>query len=357
MNVPRVTYKRSYLSKMIQSESTVQNYYSAIKNKLLSYKGVKSRISFNYESFNKGRVPCAKVNIKGKTLVMYLALKPSDYVGTKYFFTDVSSIAKYETVPMLIKVKSDRGLKYAFQLIEDMMGKHLGIAALVQNNIDYTMPYETDEQLIARGLIKLGGSKTAVAAATAVIEEKYGAINETPVYDDLVPQASEGSVGADEPEVKVKKVASKKTAKKGEKTEPVECASAETVIEAEPVAVKEESSSEPEINEEVIVPQNNGISTVKLEEPADEDVLVILAPLVESKNGKAIVNIDLISENFAAGETVSLDTLKEKNIIGFNVTYVKILARGNISKPVKVVANKYSLNAFKAIVNAGGEAK
>ena len=351
MNAPRVTYKRSYLSKMIQSESTVQNYYSALKNKLLSYKGVKSRISFNYESFNKGRVPCAKINIKGKTLVMYLALKPSDYVGTKYFFTDVSNIAKYEAVPMLIKVKSDRGLKYAFQLIEDMMGKHLGIAATVQNNIDYTMPYETDEQLIARGLIKLGGTKTAIAAATAVIEEQYGPINETPSYDDLVPTAPVAEANDGEPEEKPKrKVAAKKKAS-ADTEDTAEDKIEEVIVEETAVApcveVKAEESCAPVID----------VVEEKAEESVDtDDYLVVAVPLVESKNGKAIINVDVISENFAAGETVSLEALKERNVIAPNVRFIKILARGVILKPVTVVADKYSKNARLAIENAGGSA-
>ena len=98
-----------------------------------------------------------------------------------------------------------------------------------------------------------------------------------------------------------------------------------------------------------------------VEEKAEEsvvtdDYLVVTVPLVESKNGKAIINVDVISENFAAGETVSLEALKERNVIAPNVRFIKILARGVILKPVTVVADKYSKNARLAIENAGGSA-
>ena len=55
---------------------------------------------------------------------------------------------------MLIKVRSDRSLKYALELIEDMMTK-LGIEFESESLVDYTMPYESTESLVARELIKV----------------------------------------------------------------------------------------------------------------------------------------------------------------------------------------------------------
>ena len=55
---------------------------------------------------------------------------------------------------MLIKVKSERSLKYALELIEEMI-KKLEIEKGAEQNVDYTMPYETTEALAERDLVKI----------------------------------------------------------------------------------------------------------------------------------------------------------------------------------------------------------
>ena len=55
---------------------------------------------------------------------------------------------------MMLKVRSDRGVKYALELIDDMMQKY-EIPEGVEQNEDYHLPYETTEELVRRGLVKL----------------------------------------------------------------------------------------------------------------------------------------------------------------------------------------------------------
>ncbi len=153
-----VRYKRSFMAKLIQSDDTIKDYYTLIKNYLLSYEKVRSRISWHFDSFNLGRKQLAKINIRGKTLVVYLALDPNEFKDSKYLFEDVSAYAKYAKIPMKLKVKSDRGAKYAIELITIMMEK-LGCAKLSEmSEVDYRLPYEPDRPLIQRGLIKVLGS-------------------------------------------------------------------------------------------------------------------------------------------------------------------------------------------------------
>lgn len=71
---------------------------------------------------------------------------------------------------------------------------------------------------------------------------------------------------------------------------------------------------------------------------------------------KAFINVDTISDNFEAGETVTLKELKEKRLVARNVCYVKILARGVINKPLTVKAQSFSANAVKMIALTGGTA-
>ncbi len=149
-----IRFRRSYMSRLIQSTEKVQSFYTAIKNQLLSYKGVKARGSWNYEAFNKGRIQCCKLNIKGKTLIVNLNLDPSAYNINKYHFIDCSAKPKYAKVPMMMKVRSERALKYTLELIDEMM-KGLGVPQIDVPAVDYHMPYESTEELAKRGLVKI----------------------------------------------------------------------------------------------------------------------------------------------------------------------------------------------------------
>ncbi len=148
-------YRRSFMSRLVQSQGDVQAYYSEIKNKLLSYKGVKGRISWGNESFNKGRTYIAKVNAKSKTLYLYLALDPATLEEGAYNFEDMSGKKKYENVPVLIKIKGPRKLKYALELIDKICQENLALPEVKNfEPTDYTVPYWTTEELVKTGLVK-----------------------------------------------------------------------------------------------------------------------------------------------------------------------------------------------------------
>ena len=148
-------YRRSFMSRLVQSQGDVQAYYGEIKNKLLSYKGVKGRISWGNESFNKGRNYIAKVNAKSKTLYLYLALDPATLEEGAYNFEDMSAKKKYENVPVLIKIKGPRKLKYALELIDRICNDNLALPAVKNfEPADYTVPYWTTEELVKTGLVK-----------------------------------------------------------------------------------------------------------------------------------------------------------------------------------------------------------
>ncbi|MCH5159354.1 MAG: uL15 family ribosomal protein [Clostridiales bacterium] len=76
---------------------------------------------------------------------------------------------------------------------------------------------------------------------------------------------------------------------------------------------------------------------------------------IADKTKTGIVNVDVLSKVFEAGEKVTLDEIK-KRVVGFNkkITYVKVLARGVVDKPLIVEADDYSLDAVKMILLTGG---
>ena len=154
-----VRYNKSFKARLIQSSNEVKGYYSELKNALLSYKKVKSRISWNYDSFNAGRNKIAKFNVRGRTLKLYLALNPDDYADTKYK-VERSERKRYEEVPCLYKITNPRRVKYAAELIAAVAEK-FSLAQGEEHSENFYLPYETTEALIKKELIKELVSETA----------------------------------------------------------------------------------------------------------------------------------------------------------------------------------------------------
>ncbi len=149
-----VRYRKSFTARLILSSNDVKEYYSMIKNAFLSFKGVKVRTSWNYETFNRGRNALGKLYIRGKTLVLCLAHDVSEYEGSKYHFKDVSEKAKYRGVPMLLKVKSSRGVRYAVDLIGELMEKKdIPIGNI--SDEDFRPEEMTMDELVEKKLVKV----------------------------------------------------------------------------------------------------------------------------------------------------------------------------------------------------------
>ncbi len=68
------------------------------------------------------------------------------------------------------------------------------------------------------------------------------------------------------------------------------------------------------------------------------------------------INLDVIAKKFAAGELVTPERLKEKHLIPRKTDHVKILARGNLTKPLVVEAHDFSRAAEEMLKAVGGEA-
>jgi large subunit ribosomal protein L15 len=69
----------------------------------------------------------------------------------------------------------------------------------------------------------------------------------------------------------------------------------------------------------------------------------------------ALVNLNVIEDHFAAGDTVDLETLRAKKLLGKGDSVIKILANGEITKAVTVKAAKFSAAAAAKIEAAGGK--
>jgi len=68
----------------------------------------------------------------------------------------------------------------------------------------------------------------------------------------------------------------------------------------------------------------------------------------------AVVNLDTLAERFDAGTVVTPELLRESGVIRSARQPIKVLARGDISKKLTVLAHKFSGKAAEKIAAAGG---
>ncbi len=148
---------KSFMGKLAQTTEKNLAYYSEIKNHLLAYKKVNDRTSWNYDSFNLGRDTKAKITVRGKTLILLLALDPKEFEDSKYYCYDESGTKKFADVPLLIKVKSNRALKHAKELIDIMMKDVEKRARFTAKS--YEIQPMDDEALVLAGMAKYVKSK------------------------------------------------------------------------------------------------------------------------------------------------------------------------------------------------------
>ena len=342
-----IRYSRSVTANIIQGEESVKDFYSQIKNYILSYKGVKSRFSWKFDSFNKGRVHLFKIKVRGKTVKLYCAIAPEELDQARYHY-EVTESKQCADVPTALKIKSALGLKKAKEVVDLVMAKLEIVKNPKAQEVDYVAayPYEDTPTLVAKGLIKelkaSADDEAPVAEETPAIEE---VVEETPVEEEPVEEVVEETPVEEEP------VVEEVVEEEPVEEEPV----VEEVVEEEPV---EEEPVEEVVEEAPVVEQvdaesaHNIIEEKHIEVVVEEDVDYITA----KDNKKCIVNIDTLSQAFNAGDVVDLAALKAKGLVDKKAKSVKVLARGVLDKPLTVKAGTFSDTAVEMIVLTGGHA-
>ena len=329
-------YDKSFEAKLIQGGAKLKSYYTELKNELLSYQKVTARRSWHHEAFRRGRVTVAKLAIRGKTLRLYLALDPAPYEESKYLVEDASSVAKFAKTPLLYRIKNDRRCRYAKDLIAAAMAAVETEQGEVGSEPYGDLPYEDTQTLLERGLVRIIEVRRRAEHAGMVVlpvEEEY--------EEDEEPaeEISEEEIAEEEP--------------------------IEELVEEEPVEepIEEEPEEEPapaphpvtveEVREEHRV-SVAAAETLMADEEAE--LLVELSERESDRRRQTIVNIDTLSEYFSDGERADLEAMKARiPFLDKRATYVKVLARGILTKTLEVEADDFSLDAVKMIVLLGGK--
>ncbi len=108
--------KKNFAQKLLEADTVIQQNYDELKNVLLSYRKVKSRISNTADTFNLGRTKLAKLSVSGKSLKLYLNLDFNE-VESRLKCKDASETKAYEEVPVFLRIRSLRAMKNAKYLI------------------------------------------------------------------------------------------------------------------------------------------------------------------------------------------------------------------------------------------------
>lgn len=158
--------RRTFMEKYEGLDDSTKAKYMEIRRELLSYAGVRSRISKHCDSYRFKKEIKVKINIQGKTLKIFFALDPNAYKGTTYPIIDVSSKKVYAEVPTLLKVKSDLSVKRAKQLIADLMDEN-DIERLPEAPSDNDLVMRQDLDIIRRSFVE------KMLKAPVELQEKY----------------------------------------------------------------------------------------------------------------------------------------------------------------------------------------
>lgn len=172
----RVSYNRSLTAKLAQMNNKSKEWYSQVKNELLSYDKVKVRMSWKRETFRIGRLTVAKLIVRGKTLCLLLAVEPASYAGTKFSVRDMSHLSSMADTPTMYRIRKERRCKYAKEMIADIMKELKVFKNPAYEAQDYFIPYEGDVSLMQRGLVKRVVSGTV--RAFKIEEVDHAALDE-----------------------------------------------------------------------------------------------------------------------------------------------------------------------------------
>ena len=150
-NIFELRYIKSFTAKSSQAEEAVKDYYNELKNYALAYKDVNSRISWHYEAFSINKDIILKMAIRGKTLCLYFALDMNE-VDPKYKVEEAKG-KRFSDVKCLYRIKNDRRLAYAKELIDLLMKKNNLTKGDLKEK-DFRIPFEETKALLEKGLIK-----------------------------------------------------------------------------------------------------------------------------------------------------------------------------------------------------------
>ena len=122
-DAPKYVPSPTFAQKMLRADEIIQDRYDELKNYALRFKKLKTRISKKFDSINQGRLQFVKLSVAGKTLKLYLNMD-IETTDPKFHCKDMRDKKTYVTVPVLLRIKSGRAMRYAKILIDQCAAQH-----------------------------------------------------------------------------------------------------------------------------------------------------------------------------------------------------------------------------------------
>lgn len=110
----------SFEEKLTIVKPEVKEYYCSIVEHAKKC-GVKVSRSYKKERIHLGRKHLATLVFKGKKLCAFFPIDPNDTNYTKYNFINMSEYTKYKETPSMMKVTSNRKVKYTNEIIDKLI--------------------------------------------------------------------------------------------------------------------------------------------------------------------------------------------------------------------------------------------
>lgn len=252
---PGFRLNRSFRAKLSQVSDEEKVRYSNIKNEILSYEGIENVSGWGRDSFRLGRKHVVRIVFRSKVLCLLCGVDKQVYADAPVEVEDISHLRSAGKMTCRFKIVDEACTAYAPTLIAAAM-EAAGVKKGEAHNENFVVPYEEDEALIAKELIRLRPVKPRAPkpVTEAPKAKKEPKAKEEPVVKEQAVE--EEPVAKEELIVKEEPAAAE---------EPVE---QETVVHEEPEALAEEEvAATEEVKEE---PQEQPVAETPVEETASE---------------------------------------------------------------------------------------
>lgn len=281
-----IRYNKSFIAKLSLLSDRMKMIYEQLKNELLSYDSVKVRGSWDKERFYVGRKTLCYLTARGKILKLYLALNFNE-IDEDFGAIDQSGVKKYESTPVLIKIKGPRSLKKALTLVEELMENEERdkVEEVLESYYDLYKT-RTFEELLAEELIK----------------PVYGKQEGMPVTVDFMALDDDD----------------------------------------------EDGDEDDDEEEEEIILKEIPLSLVDADYQASYCYEGYTKNVV-ARNLRGTINLKDLEDNFEDGEVVDIESLQEKGLISPYTIYVKLLGDGELTKKLDIRLNDYSKQAISKL--------
>lgn len=144
-----VAFSNKMYLRLKMAMDKVKKYYSDFRNEMNKYEKITFRSTNSGDTYLYKNKVVLKVTVFSRALKIYIALDPNDF-DAKYHLVSMKDVKKYENIPLMIRVSSDRSYKYLLEILESFVKKYKLPIKKVFNEVDYKKDLNSDSQEILK---------------------------------------------------------------------------------------------------------------------------------------------------------------------------------------------------------------